>query len=180
DAVAGDPASVAAELNRLIARDMAVVVAMDGESAAERVARVLAENGLALEATDTIDKTGILSVGIHHGFVAPGLGVAVLGEQEIAGRRRSHRRAGRVRAPARQEYGDLNEGDYVVHHHHGIGRFEGLVSRAMAGVEREYLVVAYHGGDRLYVPTDQLAAVTKYTGGETPRVSRMGGKEWSE
>ncbi|HSJ33663.1 MAG TPA: transcription-repair coupling factor [Acidimicrobiia bacterium] len=180
DAVAGDPASVAAELNRLIARDMAVVVAMDGESAAQRVARVLAENGLALEATETIDKTGILSVGIHHGFVAPGLGVAVLGEQEIAGRRRSHRRAGRVRAPARQEYGDLNEGDYVVHHHHGIGRFEGLVSRAMAGVEREYLVVAYHGGDRLYVPTDQLAAVTKYTGGETPRVSRMGGKEWSE
>jgi transcription-repair coupling factor (superfamily II helicase) len=180
DAVAGDPASVAAELNRLISRDMAVVVAMDGEAAAQRVSRVLAESGLVLDVAQSVEQTGILPVGIHHGFVAPGSGVAVLGEQEIAGRRRSHRRAGRVRAPARQEYGDLNEGDYVVHHHHGIGRFEGLVSRTMAGVEREYLVVAYHGGDKLYVPTDQLAAVTKYTGGETPRVSRMGGKEWSE
>src|SRR5690606_3352718 len=122
----------------------------------------------------------VLSTGIHHGFVAPGPGVAVLGEQEIAGRRRSHRRVSRVRAAERQEYGDLTEGDYVVHHHHGIGRFEGLVTRTMAGVEREYLVIAYHGEDRLYVPTDQLAAVTKYTGGETPRVSRMGGRDWSE
>jgi transcription-repair coupling factor (superfamily II helicase) len=180
DAVAGDPASVASELNRLISRDMAVVVAMDGEAAAQRVSRVLAENGLVLDVSQSVDQIGILPVGIHHGFVAPAAGVAVLGEQEIAGRRRSHRRAGRVRAPARQEYGDLNEGDYVVHHHHGIGRFEGLVSRTMAGVEREYIVIAYHGGDKLYVPTDQLAAVTKYTGGETPRVSRMGGKEWSE
>jgi transcription-repair coupling factor (superfamily II helicase) len=50
----------------------------------------------------------------------------------------------------------------------------------MAGVERDYLVVAYAGQDRLYVPTDQLAAVTKYTGGEEPRVSRMGGKDWAD
>ncbi|MDX1449126.1 MAG: transcription-repair coupling factor, partial [Acidimicrobiia bacterium] len=48
------------------------------------------------------------------------------------------------------------------------------------GVERDYLVVAYAGDDKLYVPTDQLAAVKKYTGGEAPRVSRMGGKEWSD
>jgi transcription-repair coupling factor (superfamily II helicase) len=58
---------------------------------------------------------------------------------------------------------------------HGIGRFEGLVSRTMAGVERDYLVVAYAGADKLYVPTDQLAAVTKYTGGEEPH----GCREWA-
>ncbi|HEX2154581.1 MAG TPA: transcription-repair coupling factor [Acidimicrobiia bacterium] len=181
DAVAGDPESVAAGLTRLISRDMAVVVAMDGEAAASRVSRVLGEQGLAIEsATRYAGEAVVLATGIHHGFVAPGPGVAVLGEHEIAGRRRSHRRAGPRRVHERQNYGDLQEGDYVVHHQHGIGRFEGLVNRTMAGVEREYLVIAYHGGDRLYVPTDQLAAVTKYTGGETPRVSRMGGKDWSE
>jgi transcription-repair coupling factor (superfamily II helicase) len=71
-------------------------------------------------------------------------------------------------------------GDYVVHHRHGIGRFEGLVSISMAGVERDYLIIGYASEDRLYVPTDQLAAVRKYTGGEAPRVSRMGGKDWGE
>ncbi|MGA7273180.1 MAG: transcription-repair coupling factor, partial [Acidimicrobiia bacterium] len=181
DAVAGDVDSVVGELARLIGTGMSVVVAMDGQGAAERVARVMAEHGLALQvAEEAGDEAVVIPIGIHRGFVAPQARVAVLGEQEIAGRRRAHRRAGRVRAAPPQQYSDLTEGDYVVHHQHGIGRFEGLVSRTMAGVEREYLIIGYAGGDRLYVPTDQLAAVTKYTGGETPRVSRMGGKDWSE
>jgi transcription-repair coupling factor (superfamily II helicase) len=50
----------------------------------------------------------------------------------------------------------------------------------MVGVERDYLIVRYAGEDRLYVPVDQLAAVKKYTGGDAPRVSRMGGKDWGE
>ena len=50
----------------------------------------------------------------------------------------------------------------------------------MAGAAREYLLVEYAAGDRLYVPTDQLAAVRRYTGGESPRLSRMGGTDWSQ
>jgi transcription-repair coupling factor (superfamily II helicase) len=183
DAVAGDPDSVASGIQRLIASGISVVVAMDGTAAAERVGRVLAESGLVLESADSAPATGgvVIPTGVHRGFVAPDIGVAVLGEQEIAGRRRSHRRStGRRRRDVGAEYRDLREGDYVVHFKHGIGRFEGLVSRTMAGVERDYLIVAYAGEDKLYVPTDQLAAVSKYTGGEAPRVSRMGGKDWSE
>ncbi len=94
DAVAGDADSVVAELTRLIGLGMSVVVAMDGQGAAERVSRVMSEHGLALEvAEEAGDRAVVIPIGIHHGFVAPGLGVAVLGEQEIAGRRRSHRRA---------------------------------------------------------------------------------------
>ncbi|MDX1450126.1 MAG: CarD family transcriptional regulator, partial [Acidimicrobiia bacterium] len=160
-----------------------MVIAMDGEPAADRVSRVLAENDQHIPRFDSLDevRSAVVPTGIHRGFVLPDLGVAVLGEQEIAGRRRAHRRTGPRRGSRTgTEYGDLTPGDHVVHHRHGIGRFEGLVSRTMAGVERDYLVVAYAGNDRLYVPTDQLAAVTKYTGGEQPRVSRMGGKDWSE
>ncbi|HSK06878.1 MAG TPA: transcription-repair coupling factor [Acidimicrobiia bacterium] len=182
DAVPGDPESVTTGLSRLLARGMTTVVAMDGDVAAERVAGALAEQGLALERLQTLDtaRSAVVPVGIHRGFVAPTIGVAVLGEQEIAGRRRAHRRIGRARGAVSQQYRDLTEGDYVVHHQHGIGRFEGLVSRTMAGIERDYLVIAYAGEDRLYVPVDQLAAVRRYTGGEQPRVSRMGGKDWSE
>ncbi|MGH8946595.1 MAG: transcription-repair coupling factor, partial [Acidimicrobiia bacterium] len=182
DAVPGDPASVAAGLARLIERGISTVVAMDGEAAADRVAGALAEQGLALDRLDSLPnpRSAVVPIGIHRGFVSPELGAAVLGEKEIAGRRRAHRRTGTVRAPSPQHYADLAEGDYVVHYQHGIGRFEGLVSRTMVGVERDYLVIGYAAGDRLYVPVDQLAAVKKYTGGEAPRVSRMGGKDWSE
>jgi transcription-repair coupling factor (superfamily II helicase) len=155
---------------------------MDGEAAADRVARVLGDEGVALERLDQManPRPAIIPTGIHKGFIAPELGVAVLGEQEIAGRRRAHRRSARARSQTAQQYRDLVEGDYVVHYQHGIGRFEGLVSRTMVGTERDYLVVAYAGSDKLYVPVEQLAAVKRYTGGETPRVSRMGGKDWTE
>ena len=180
DATPGDPESVAAALGSLLGRGMRVVVAMDGPAAADRVARVLDEHGLHLPRHPGGPESAVIETGIHRGFIAPDLGLAVLGEQEIAGRRRAHRRPGhRGGAGPATPYGDLNPGDYVVHRHHGIGRFEGMVNRTVAGVERDYLLVAYQGADRLYVPTDQLAAVRKYTGGEAPRLSRMGGADWS-
>ena len=182
DATPGDPKSVAGGLSRLVDLGISTVVAMDGAAAADRVSLTLGEEGLDLGRLDGLEnaRNAIVPIGIHQGFVAPSLGVAVLGEQEIAGRRRAHRKVSRARSAGPQQYKDLTEGDYVVHFQHGIGRFEGLVSRSMAGIERDYLVIAYAGEDRLYVPVDQLAAVKRYTGGEAPRVSRMGGKDWSE
>jgi transcription-repair coupling factor (superfamily II helicase) len=182
DATPGNAESVAAGLGKLREQGIQVVVAMDGEAAADRVARVLAEHGLHLPRADTVTgaESVVIPVGIHRGFVSPELRLAVLGEQEIAGRRRAHRRVV-VRRPgeAAAAYGELSPGDFVVHHHHGIGRFEGMTTQTLAGIERDYLLVAYAGQDRLYVPTDQLAAIRKYTGGESPRLSRMGGADWS-
>ena len=182
DAVPGDAQSVAAGLRHLIEKKINVVVAMDGPGAADRVARILLEEGLSLPRAERLERasSAVLPVGIHRGFVVPELSIAVLGEQEIAGRRRAHRRTGpRRTAQDTSGYRDLAEGDYVVHYRHGIGKFEGLAARTIAGVERDYLVVGFAAGDTLYVPTDQLAAVRKYTGGEAPRVSRMGGSDWA-
>jgi transcription-repair coupling factor (superfamily II helicase) len=182
DAVAGDPDSVGTAITRWKQRGVDVVIAMDGDAAADRVARLLGEAGLPIPKLGSLDEVqpAVLPVGIHRGFVADWLGVGVVGEQEIAGRRRSHRRYGARRVGEIGEgYRDLRPGDHVVHHHHGIGRFEGLVHREIGGVERDYLLLAYHGEDRLYVPTDQLAAVRRYTGGEVPRLSRLGGADWA-
>jgi transcription-repair coupling factor (superfamily II helicase) len=182
DAVAGDPGSVGAAITRWKQRGVDVVIAMDGDAAADRVARLLGEVGHPIPKLGSLDEVqpAVLPVGIHRGFVADWLGVGVVGEQEIAGRRRSHRRYGARRGGELGEgYRDLRPGDHVVHHHHGIGRFEGLVHREIGGVERDYLLLAYHGDDRLYVPTDQLAAVRRYTGGEVPRLSRLGGADWA-
>lgn len=177
---AGDPESVAAAVQALIDRGDIVVIAMDGEAAADRTARILAENGTHVPRGEFGGGSVIVSQGLHRGFLIPSQKVAVLGEEEIAGRRQAHRRSGRKPVSTGAEYRDLQPGDFVVHYRHGIGRFESLVSRSMAGVERDYLVIAYAGKDRLYVPVDQLAAVKKYTGGEQPRISRMGGRDWAE
>ncbi|MDH3730306.1 MAG: transcription-repair coupling factor, partial [Acidimicrobiia bacterium] len=179
DAVPGDAASLAAALAKLRADDIEVVIAMDGEAAADRAAAVLEEAGFSLQRRQSLDQmeSAIISSGIHLGFVAEGL--AVLGEREIAGRQRAHRRVRARAGDTGAAYNDLRAGDYVVHHHHGIGRFEGLTTQTVAGIERDYLIVAYAGEDRLYVPTDQLAAVRRYSGGEAPRLSRMGGTDWS-
>ncbi len=183
DATAGDADSVAAALRHWQGRGVEIVVAMDGTGAAQRISRLLAEAGHAMPVREHIDKieSVVIGEGIHHGFVSPQLGIGVVGEREIAGRRRAHRRSRRQEPQdVGEAYRDLSPGDYVVHHHHGIGRFEGLVHREMAGVERDYLQIRFHGEDRIYVPTDQLAAVVRYTGGETPRLSRMGGADWEK
>jgi transcription-repair coupling factor (superfamily II helicase) len=179
DATAGDAASVAAGIGRLIAGGFEVVIAMDGDAAADRVARVLADAGLGLERGARYEgRPVVIGAGIHRGFVLPDHAIAVLGEVEIAGRRRSHRRPTPVTRQESSGFDDLRAGDHVVHSHHGIGRFEGLVTRRFGDLERDYLLIAYAGSDRLYVPTDQLDAVRRYTGGETPRLSRMGGADW--
>ena len=103
-----------------------------------------------------------------------------------AGRGRPHRPPPRpppARPRARDAAGffdDLKAGDYVVHYQHGVGRYGGMVKRAIGGVERDYLLLEYKGGDKLYVPSDQIDAVRHYTGGETPALSPPGRRRLGE
>ena len=75
-------------------------------------------------------------------------------------------------------FDDMKAGDYVVHYQHGVGRFGGMVRRAIGGVERDYLLLEYRGGDKLYVPSDQIDLLRPYTGGESPTLSRLNGTDW--
>ncbi len=72
------------------------------------------------------------------------------------------------------------KGDYVVHQTHGVARYDGMVTRAIGGAERDYLLLEYKGNDKLYVPTDQVGTVRKYTGGDTPTLHRMGGADFEK
>src|SRR5207302_9255972 len=115
---------------------------------------------------------------LDRGFILPSIKLAVLAESDVTGRRRAHRRA-RPRARATEAFfDDLKVGDYVVHHQHGVGRYGGMVTRAIGGAERDYLLLEYKGGDKLYVPSDQIDTVRHYTGGETPTLHRLGGSDW--
>ena len=74
---------------------------------------------------------------------------------------------------------ELEPGDHAVHRIHGVGRYTGIVHRELAGAERDYLILEYAEGDRLFVPSDQVGMVAKYVGGDAPRIHRMGGSDWA-
>lgn len=75
---------------------------------------------------------------------------------------------------------DLKIGDYIVHDVHGIGRYLGIERLTVEGIDRDYLLIAYDGTDKLYVPTDQMDLIQKYIGnGDTaPKINKLGGKDW--
>lgn len=77
---------------------------------------------------------------------------------------------------------DLKPGDYVVHINFGIGVYQGLVTRTIEGVQREYLHVEYKHPDKLFVPADQLDRIQKYLapGDDPPKVNRLTGGEWQK
>ena len=169
DRVHGSIEPLAARLNDLAGRGYRVVLGAPGGAAA-RLSGLLADHGAGVE---------LMEATLGRGAVLEGIKLAVLSETDVTGRRRAHRPPRARSRDQRRFLADLVPGAFVVHQHHGVARFEGMVRRAVGGHEREYLLLAYRGRDRLYVPSDQVTSIRHYTGGEAPTLSRMGGSEWA-
>lgn len=125
----------------------------------------------------------VMTGNLESGFQWPALRLAVVTDSEIFGRPKRPRRIPKPREGARvPTYHDLKVGDYVVHVSHGIGKYMGIKSLEVEGVQKDYLYIKYDGADRLYVPTDQIDLIQKYIGaeGHEPRINKLGGTEWSK
>jgi transcription-repair coupling factor (superfamily II helicase) len=131
---------------------------------------------------------------LREGFVAPQLKLAVFPEHRLLRRRRPERSpgadglgSGGPRRGALRSFTDLRTGDIVVHEDHGVARFAGFATRTVANVTRDYLYLEYQGDDRVFVPTDQLAKISRYVGAGGgsdpthpggPPLSKLGGTRW--
>ena len=179
--VAGDPARLARQITTLIEGGSAVVVSAATTGSAQRLSNVLADEGLSAPILDEPSKTPGVSVvvaPIAAGFAVPELKLAILAESDVTGRRVAHRVARPRARPTDGFFDDLAPGSYVVHRQHGVARYAGVTTRVIGGTTRDYLVLEYRGSDRLYLPVDQIEAVTPYSGGESPTLSKMGGADW--
>ena len=181
--VVGDMTPTVAQIQGLLAKGYRVVVAADGAASADRLSALLSDHGVELApATADSDLTQprghLVSVALERGAVLPELKLAVLAETDLTGRRRTHRRAKARKRDAQKFFDDLREGSYVVHQQHGVARFGGMVTRAINGSDRDYLLLEYRGSDKLYLPSDQIESIRLYSGGETPTLSKMGGADW--
>jgi transcription-repair coupling factor (superfamily II helicase) len=170
------------ELEKLVRSGYRTVVAFDSLGEAERTRYGLDRLDVSMLAGGRVSPDSGLSFAearLREGFVSPELKLAV-----YPFRRLVHRRAradGRAPGPARGRlaFSDLRVGDHVVHEDHGVARFAGFETREVGGVTRDYLYLEYKGEDRVYVPTDQLAKLSRYVGaGGEPALSALGGKRW--
>ena len=130
-------------------------------------------------------QTVITVGGLSGGMEYPNIQLAVLTEGDRSAVKRPRARKDATNRQKLKSYADLAPGDLVVHEHHGVGRYVGMVKMPVDGIEKDYVKIAYAGTDVLYVPATQLDLVSKYIGGgedaqETKKLNRLGGTEWEK
>jgi transcription-repair coupling factor (superfamily II helicase) len=165
-----------------------VILASYSGGARERLGNLLADHGLksarlaetwqeALGQPETAP-AALIVLPLDHGFTTPD--VAVLTEQDMLGDRLVRRRKRRKQADAfLNELATLSPGDLVVHTDHGIGRYEGLTQVPVGNSPHDCVALSYAGGDKLYVPVENLEVLSRY-GSESEGVAldRLGGEAW--
>ena len=115
---------------------------------------------------------------LNGGFGGGPDGLTFVTDRELFGSVRVRRPKALRRVVPRDLLERLTPGDLVIHIDHGVARYEQMLRRGGAGEERDYLELSFAGGDAMFVPVEQIARVTRYSGGERPALSRLGGTEW--
>ena len=115
---------------------------------------------------------------LNGGFIGGPDGLAFVTDRELFGTVRVRRPKALRRVVPRDILERLTPGDLVVHIDHGVARYEQMLRRGGAGEDRDYLELSFAGGDRIFVPVEQIGRVTRYSGGERPALSKLGGTEW--
>ena len=197
DPYRGDTDSLLKDLQKWVSEGFTVLVGAQGAGLVKRYDEFISSE-LPTRTVDSFDLTAsreeasgfvyLTKTPLPFGFISEELKIAFLTDRDIQGRSRSGVDGEGAQLPSRRRKEidplSLRHGDFVVHEHHGIGKFIELTTRTIGGGVREYLVIEYapakrgHPGDRIYVPTDALDLITKYIGGEKPALNRIGGSEW--
>jgi transcription-repair coupling factor (superfamily II helicase) len=190
----GDTDRALADLRAHVATGGTAVVVVAGPGTAQRAIEQLRDADVPaklLEQLADAPQPGLVTVTcgcLTEGFTTDG-GLVLLTEADLTGNRAAGadpRALGSKRRRNAVDLVTLQPGDYVVHAQHGIGRFVEMRERTVGGATREYLVLEYASSkrgqpaDRLFVPTDALDEVSRYVGGETPTLNKLGGADWAK
>ena len=175
-------------------KDRRTIIASYSGGARERLSGLLREHGVkglaqaetwqealgssAVKGTTAAGNVALIVLPLDHGFASDA--ISLLTEQDILGERLVRRQKRRKSADAfLAELATLSVGDMVVHLDHGIGRYEGLTSIPVGNSPHDCVALTYAGGDKLYVPVENLDVLSRY-GGESDGVTldRLGGEAW--
>ena len=180
--VTGDAGRLASVVSGLAEEGMTVIALGAQEASARRLAEVLEGEKVDVRVIAEAPEgpgVSVAAAGLSRGVILPSARLALLAEPDITGRRIPHRAARPQQRVTDGFFDDLAVGSFVVHRQHGVARFSGVTTRVIGGATRDYLILEFRGDDRLYLPVDQIDAITPYSGGESPSLSKMGGSDWT-
>jgi transcription-repair coupling factor (superfamily II helicase) len=179
--LASRPQGLVEEVRRGVAEGLAQVLLAASRGEAQRLLHLLAElDPPPTERFPAPGAVGIVSGRLPHGFRFPAAGLVVFGRADLTALpppARTRRSLARVLSAMR----DLKAGDYVVHAHHGIGRFLGVRTLDLDGEQHEVVEIEFAGGAKLFVPLERADVLEKHSGGEgsPPPLDRLGGTSWA-
>ena len=181
-------------LKKQIQEGALVVFLCLGAEEAQRMAHLLSQHDLtvdqdraapsfwtALQQHHGQGRLIILDGKLSGGFHFPAWKLVVLTEEELFGRKIARRKTKPLRdGYFLQSFGELNDGDYAVHTEHGVGLYRGLQKLRIDGLENDFLLLEYQGGDKLYIPVYRLDVLQRYLGpsGYLPQLDKLGGTSW--
>jgi transcription-repair coupling factor (superfamily II helicase) len=175
---AGDIAKLRKDLVRWAGETEILTVASVHEATLAKLQDLILDNE-----AEKISLTGLrfTTSPVEQGFILGPAGFGIVTDLDIYERKRHRRHHGRASSHRDiLSFLELKSGDPVVHENHGIGLFRELVRIEVEGRRRDFLLIEYAGGDKLYVPLDQINYVQKYVGheGREPELSRLGSPGW--
>ena len=171
---AGRVSDFAAALKSAAASGEQVLCVLRAPGSASRLAEILSTYEI---------HSSITVAGLREGFEFPEQKLTVYSEREIFGEEKhAPERKSKSHTAFLSDFRDLKVGDLVVHVDHGVARYAGLGRPKGGSVHRDFMVLEFQGGDRLFVPTDRLDLVQKYSGvsGHQPRLDKLGGIGWEK
>jgi transcription-repair coupling factor (superfamily II helicase) len=180
------------DISKLLKQDFLVVFTAAASGTLKRFSELLnsaeISSQIRLNLSQKVENNLVLLIksDIQHGFISSKYKIALISDKDISGQKNTDKDLARMPSKRRKAIDplQLNSGDYVVHEQHGVGRYVELITRTTNGASREYLVIEYAPSkrglpaDRIFVPTDTLEQITKYVGGESPSLNRIGGTDW--
>ena len=186
--VAGDPEKLFGRLRSLAEMGFTVVFSVPHFRARQEMKLSLVDLGIPInEVLDVVGdaspklkrgQVNIVDVDIPLGMIFPAAKMALVSLSDTQGAMATRKRS---RIDVTEITFPFKPGDYVVHAAHGVAFFRDIVRQDVGGSERDYLLLEYAEGDKLYVPIEQLDRVTRYVGpeGSSPRLTRLNTSDWS-
>lgn len=186
--VAGDPEKLFGRLRSLAEMGFTVVFSVPHFRARQEMKLSLVDLGIPInEVLDVVGdaspklkrgQVNIVDVDIPLGMIFPAAKMALVSLSDTQGAMATRKRS---RIDVTEIMFPFKPGDYVVHAAHGVAFFRDIVRQDVGGSERDYLLLEYAEGDKLYVPVEQLDRVTRYVGpeGSSPRLTRLNTSDWS-
>lgn len=175
---------VSERLNQYIKEKKTVIICLSDRYKVNRLESELKCDNIVITNIDDIidNKINLVVKKINSGYIIDNY--IVVSEKELFNKKESgvaYKSNFKMGSKIR-DINKLNVGDYIVHVTHGIGVYKGIRTLTKNGLKKDYLTVEYLGGDKLYIPVEKLELINKYSSNEgvSPKINKLGGKEWAK